>query len=79
MMNPKAVDEQMGKEGFGKREFLLWVLRSQALVVVGVGADDVDRVPDIVAAAVGCDGEGTGFGEAGDEVNCWSWPLTLDY
>ena len=87
-MNPKAV-VQMGKEqeeeGFGRREFPLWVLRNQALVLALVVAADVDTVPDV---AVGCDGEGTGFGDKrGKDYHCnwrycfgegeggWSWSL----
>ena len=88
-MNPKAV-EKMGKEyeeeGFGRREFPLWVSRNQALVLALVVADDdVDTVPDV---AVGCDSEGTGFGDMrGIDYHCnwryrfgegdggWSWTL----
>lgn len=74
-MNPKAV-EKMGKEweegGFGRREFPLWVLRNQALVLALVAAAGVDTVP---AVAAGCDGDGegerTGFGDKrGKDYHC---------
>lgn len=81
-MNPRAVErmekeEKKGEEeGFGRREFPLWVSRNQTLVlalvdVVGAGAD-VDTVADV---AVGCDGEGTGCDDkTGKDYHCnWRW------